>query len=211
MLCYPIQASLTAPSAWPARETQVSIVLSTGCPTRRETGLQRTCWTAAGLTHGSLERQFSPTSHTKHRKSHFSKQEKAQDFKSPGQTHQTTGTLQLVGQGCAKVSSTTFIPSIWDYSRHSSSKLGKQGQGSQLIAQLHSLPTLSKINSHHAPNLFPSLLYGSSCQRSLQQARGGCAAPSLQIHPWPGRTTLPGIQAHPPCKDAECDFKTQHR
>lgn len=155
MLCYPIQASLTAPSAWPARETQVSIVLSTGCPTRRETGLQRTCWTAAGLTHGSLERQFSPTSHTKHRKSHFSKQEKAKDFKSPGQTHQTTGTLQLVGQGCAKVSSTTFIPSIWDYSRHSSSRLGKQRQGSQLIAQLHSLPTLSKINSHHAPNLFP--------------------------------------------------------
>ena len=61
-----------------------------------------------------------------------------------------------MGPGCSKVLSITlFVQSVWDYSPRNPSGPGKQCHGLQLIAQLHSLPTLSKINSHHASNFFP--------------------------------------------------------
>lgn len=158
MLCYPVQASLTAPSAWPAGGTQLSTVLSIGCPTRREKNLRRACCTVAGLTCGSLEGPFSPISRNSSKKSHFSRQEKAKDCKSPATPPQTIESPWLVGPGCPKAFSigiTLFVQSIWDYPPRNPSGPGKQCHSLQLIAQLHSLPTLSKINSHHASNLFP--------------------------------------------------------
>lgn len=79
VLCNPIQACLAVPSAWPAGETQFSTILSIGCPTRREKDLQGACCIVAGLTRGSLEGPFSPISHKKSKKSHFSRRKKAKD------------------------------------------------------------------------------------------------------------------------------------
>lgn len=139
----------------PAGESQVSTILSTGCCTTRETGLQRTCWTAPGLTCSSL--QLSALSHQPQRAQKIpllqAREGKALQTARTNPSHRRT--LQLVGPGCVKVSSTTSIRSVWDYSPRSPSGPGKQCQASQLIAQLHPLPTLSRINSHHAPNLFP--------------------------------------------------------
>lgn len=136
--------------------------------------------------------------------SHFSRQEKANDCLSPAQAPQTIGSLQPVGPGCPKaftIGITLFVQSVWDYPPRNPSVLGKQRHGLQLIAQLHSLPTLSKINSHHASNLCPSLLYGGSCQTSLQRVRGGCAAPSRADPTFPSGRASRGLLG-PRCWDS---------
>lgn len=205
MLCYPIQVNLTTRSSGKLEKPVTSIAY----PTTRENDLQRTHCTLAGLTQGFPERPFSCISHERSKKSHFSRLEKAKDHVSPAQPPQTIGSLWLVGPACPKGLSiiiTLFVQSVWDYPPRNPSGTGKQRHGLQLIAQLHSLPTLSKINSHHTSNLFPC----SPLQRQLPEEPpagkrrlpcpkpGRSHLPPAQSQLRSAGTALPGARAHPP-------------
>lgn len=107
---------------------------------------------------------------------------------------------------------TLFIQSVWDYPPRNPSGPEKQRHGLQLIAQLHSLPTLSKINSHHASSLFPS----SPLRRQLpneppaSKRNPRCPKPADPTsHGLPG-PHCQGFGLIPHTKITGCDFKTQH-